>query len=243
VRRLYPEAAPASIARTLAELELRERAPAERPYVVTNFAVTIDGHATIGGLAGQIGSERDTETLMGLRERADAVLVGAGTIRAERYGRLLPDAERRSRRERKGLSPEPLAVIVSAKLDLPWDIGMFAEGGRVLIVTSADGDPPETPVSVRVDRHHGGVDLAAAMRALRSERGVRLLVSEGGPRLHGALHAAGLVDELFVTIAPKLGGGGGPRMLEGSLPGPVSLELLGLLEAEGELFARYRVES
>lgn len=243
MQRLFPGGRATSIAEALAELKLAQRAPAERPYVVTNFAVTIDGHATVDGLSGKIGSELDTELLMGLRERADAVLVGAGTIRAERYGRLLPDPERRSKRERDGLPAEPLAVIVSAALDLPWEIGMFTDGGPVLIVTSAEGDPPETEVSVQVDRHRESVDLAAALGSLRAEHGVRLLLCEGGPRLHGALHSAGLVDELFVTVGPLLGGGAGPRMLEGKLAIPVSLELLGLLEARGELFARYRVLS
>ena len=209
--------------------------------MITNFAVTVDGHATIAGVSGKIGSDVDTATLMGLREQADAVLVGAGTIRAERYGRLLPEAERRSRRERGGLSQEPLAVIVSGRLELPWDVGLFTEGGGVLIVTSSDEDPPQTASPIAVDRHSERVDLAAALRRLRQERGVRLLLCEGGPRLHGVLHAEGLVDELFLTIGPLLGGGAGPRMLEGELEEPVRLDPEWLLEADGELFARYRV--
>lgn len=243
LRGLFPSPATTSISETLAALDLRERAPATRPYVITNFAVTVDGHATIEGRSGKIGSDVDTAMLMGLREHADAVLVGAGTIRAERYGRLLPNAESRSRRKRHGLSEDPLAVIVSGRLDLPWEVGIFTEGGRVLIITAAEGDPPETPVTIRVDRHRDRVDLSAALESLRTERGVRLLLCEGGPRLNGALHGAGLVDELFVTVAPRLGGGEGPRMLEGSLPEPESLELLGLLEVDNELFARYRIRA
>ena len=61
-----------------------------------------------------------------------------------------------------------------------------------------------------------------------------------GRRLHGSLQAAGLVDELFLTIAPKLAGGGGPNLLSGELPEEIGLELAWLLEEDGELFARYR---
>ena len=85
----------------------------------------------------------------------------------------------------------------------------------------------------------GPADLPALLRELRGE-GVRALLCEGGPTLHGALQAAGLVDELFLTIAPKLSGGGAPRILEGPLPEVAELELAWLLEDEGELFARYR---
>lgn len=86
----------------------------------------------------------------------------------------------------------------------------------------------------------GRVDPGALLRSLREE-GVRALLCEGGPTLHGSLQAAGLVDELFLTIAPKLSGGGAPpRILEGELDGVVSLELAWLLEEDGELFARYR---
>jgi riboflavin biosynthesis pyrimidine reductase len=86
----------------------------------------------------------------------------------------------------------------------------------------------------------GRVDLPALLRSLREE-GVEALLCEGGPTLHGSLQAAGLVDELFLTIAPKLSGGGAPpRILEGELDDVVPLELAWLLEEDGELFARYR---
>ena len=85
----------------------------------------------------------------------------------------------------------------------------------------------------------GRADLPALLRSLREE-GVRAVLCEGGPRLHASLWSAGLVDELFLTIAPKLTGGGAPRILEGELPGIEQLELAWLLEREGELFARYR---
>ena len=84
----------------------------------------------------------------------------------------------------------------------------------------------------------GRADLPALLRSLRKE-GVRALLCEGGPTLHGALQAAGLVDELFLTIAPKLSGGVAPRILEGELAAIAPLELVWLLEHGGELFARY----
>lgn len=85
----------------------------------------------------------------------------------------------------------------------------------------------------------GRADLPALLHSLHKE-GVRALLCEGGPTLHGALQAAGLVDELFLTIAPKLSGGGAPpRILEGELDDIVPLELAWLLEQDGELFARY----
>jgi riboflavin biosynthesis pyrimidine reductase len=86
----------------------------------------------------------------------------------------------------------------------------------------------------------GRADLPALLLSLREE-GVRALLCEGGPTLHGSLQTAGLVDELFLTIAPKLSGGGvPPRILEGELGEVVPLELAWLLEEDGELFARYR---
>ena len=108
-------------------------------------------------------------------------------------------------------------VIVSGRLDLPWDAPLFTEGvGRCLIATSSEVDPPETATAVEVLRQPGGVDLRrAARRTCARELGVRALLCEGGPRLHGQLIDAGLVDELFVTHAPKLAGGAGPGLVAG----------------------------
>jgi riboflavin biosynthesis pyrimidine reductase len=176
-----------------------------------------------------------------LRCRFDAVMIGAGTMRVERYGRLASKEETRKRREAIGLDPDPLMVIVSGRLDLPWDAPLFTAGeGRLLILTASEAEPPETPTPIEVKRHEGAVNLTEALRDLRREHGVRALLCEGGPHLHEQLQADGLVDELFLTIAPKLSGGEAPRILEGPLPEVVEMELAWLLEEDGELFARYR---
>jgi len=240
VRRLLPEPAETTVDELLDSYRPWEHPGEERPRVAVNFAATVDGRAAIGGVSGPIGSAVDTSMLAGLRSRFDAVMIGGGTMRAERYGRLVPSQERRERRERLGLPHDPLMAIVSGRLDLPWDAPLFREGGRVLIFTASPADPPETAASLRVVRHEGRVDLAAALRHLRRERGVRALLCEGGPRLHGELQTGGLVDDLFLTIAPRLSGGQGPRIVEGELPRIEQLELAWLLEQDGELFARYR---
>ena len=180
--------------------------------------------------------------LVGLRMRADAVMIGAGTLRAEGYGQLIRDPAKRAQRERDGLSPEPLMVLVSERLAIPWTAPLFTEGaGRVLIFTAAADEPPPTTAPVELVRHSEGVDLAAALRALRAEHGIRALLCEGGPTLHGSLLAAGLVDELFVTRAPRLAGGGGPGLFVDLEAGVRDLDLVSLCESEGELYARYRV--
>jgi riboflavin-specific deaminase-like protein len=214
----------------------------ERPFVATNFAVTVDGRATIEGKSGPIGSDADTHMLARLRTSFDAVMIGAGTMRVERYGRVVADQEQRERRERIGLSHDPLMVIVSGRLDLPWDAPLFtAGGGRVLVFTASEAEPPETATNLSVVRHDGRVDLAAALRHLREEHAVRALLCEGGPHLHDQLWGGGLVDELFLTTAPRMTGAEAPRILEGGeLPAVTELELAWLLEQDGELFARYR---
>jgi riboflavin biosynthesis pyrimidine reductase len=93
---------------------------------------------------------------------------------------------------------------------------------------------------VTVVRHPDGVELDRALEWLRVERGIRSVLCEGGPTLHGRLREGGLADELFLTIAPKIAGGEGPRVLEGALPDIDNVELAWLLESESELFARYR---
>jgi riboflavin-specific deaminase-like protein len=240
VERLLPDPGPTTIAEQLGGYTPWEQPPAERPYVALNFATTLDGRATIDGRSGKIGSDADTAMLVGLRTRFDAVMIGAGTMRAERYGRIVADQEQRERRERLGLPHDPLMVIVSGRLDLPWDAPLFtAGGGRVLIFTASAEEPPAVATSLRVVRQAGGIDLAAALRHLRQERGIRALLCEGGPSLHSQLQAGRLADELFLTIAPKLTGAG-RSILEGELPAVAELDLTWLLAEGSELFGRYR---
>lgn len=241
VRRLLPEPAETTVAEQLAGLDLEDLAHPDRPHLVLNFATTIDGRAAISGRSGPIGSETDTEMLERLRTRVDAVMIGAGTMRAERYGRIVSDPDLRAYRERTGLAHDPLAVIVSNRMELPWDAGLFTDGGgRVVVFTASEEEPPETATPVTVVRHPDGVELDRALGWLLAERGIRSVLCEGGPTLHGRLREGGLADELFLTIAPKIAGGEGPRILEGALPDVEGVALAWLLESEGELFARYR---
>src|SRR3954470_24271741 len=241
VRRLLPDEGETTVAEQLAELELKELALPERPYLILNFATTLDGRAAINGRSGPIGSATDTEMLQRLRTRVDAVMIGAGTMRAERYGRMVQDPQFRAYRERTGLAQDPLGVIVSNRLELPWDAGLFTDGGgRVVVFTASDQEPPETATPVTVIRHPDGVDLALALEWLLTERGIKSVLCEGGPTLHGRLREGGLADELFLTIAPKIACGEGPRVLEGALVDIDAVELAWLLEAESELFTRYR---
>ena len=241
VRRLLPEGTDTTVAAQLAGLDLAPLARDDRPYLILNFATTLDGRAAINGRSGSIGSATDTEMLQRLRTRVDAVMIGAGTMRAEHYGRVVSDPDLRAYRERTGLAHDPLAVIVSNRFELPWDAGLFTDGGgRVVIFTASDQEPPETATPVTVVRHPDGVDLDQALEWLRKERGIRSVLCEGGPTLHGRLREGGLADELFLTIAPKIAGGEGPRVLEGALPDVDVVELAWLLESESELFARYR---
>jgi riboflavin biosynthesis pyrimidine reductase len=240
VDRLVPDPAGTSVAEQLSTYRPWDDPPAERPRVALNFATTLDGRASIDGRSGPIGSDTDTAMLAGLRRRFDAVMIGAGTMRVERYGRIISDPEKRSRREAEGLPGDPLMVIVGS-LDLPWDAGLFTDGGgKVVLFTDDEGDPPATATPVEVIREPDGrVDLEAALRRLHAEHGVRALLCEGGPHLHSQLQAGGLADELFLTIAPKLVGAGA-TILEGALPEVAELELVWLLQEGSELFARYR---
>jgi riboflavin-specific deaminase-like protein len=240
VRRLVPDPGPTSATEQLEAYRPWDDPPAARPRVALNFATTLDGRAAIEGRSGAIGSDSDTAMLVGLRQRFDAVMIGAGTMRVEKYGRIIGDPEKRARREALGLPGDPLVVLVGS-LDLPWDAPLFTDGGGEVLLITAEGEdePPATATPVEVVREPGGrVDLTAAMRRLREERGVRALLCEGGPHLHSQLQAAGLADELFLTIAPKLVGAGS-SILEGALPEVTQLELAWLLQEDSELFARY----
>jgi riboflavin-specific deaminase-like protein len=222
----------------LAELAIEDHA--DRPFVFVNMVASVDGRATIEGRAHQLGSPTDTLLLTELRTLADAVLIGSGTLRAESYARLVANPDRVARREAAGKPPTPTAVLISRSLDLPWDAGLFQAADQpVVVYTAADLDPPPTPAPVEVVRT---AEPPEALRDLK-RRGVRALLCEGGPTLNRALLAAGLVDELFLTLSPMLvGNQDAPRIVEGEdLRTPVHLDLGWVLHHDGELYLRYRI--
>jgi len=226
----------------LFELRPQERAPADRPFVFVNMIATADGRAARDGRSAALGEEADLELLLELRAIADAVLIGTGTLRAEGYDRLVRSEERRARRRAAGLGEDPTAVLLSRRFDVPWDAGLFqAPEQPVLVYTGTGaGEAPAVPAPVEVVRLEvaGLTEMLADLR----RRGVRALLCEGGPTLHGALQAAGLVDELFLTIAPLITGDSDePNIVEGGrLPDAVDLELVWDERVGSELFLRYR---
>jgi riboflavin-specific deaminase-like protein len=226
------------------------RAPAERPRVLLNMACTADGRATVAGRSGPIGNRADRDLFHALRTAVDAVLVGAGTVRVERYRGLVRDDARRRLRGTRGLSEEPLACIVSASLALAPDLPILADpAARVVILTpspTARLAPGAASVEYVRAAHAELLDLPAALSELHARFGVRTILCEGGPHLNGQLLAAGLVDELFLSLGPKLAGGAcaakPPRIVCGpELHPPVELELLSALHSESQLLLRYRV--
>lgn len=245
LRRLVPDDASLTAAQALAGIDFGARAPAERPYVVANMVATADGRATVAGRSGPIGGAADRELFHALRTQVDAVLVGTGTLRIERYGRLIRDPALRAAREEAGLAPLPLGVVVSRSLDLPLDIPLFQdEESTVVVYTRSDVDLPECPARVEVVRL-GEVerDMAAALAHLRAEHGVRSVLCEGGPLVLGALVRQAVLDELFLSVAPKLAGGvDAPTIVSGpALPEPVQLELVWALDSDACLFLRYAI--
>jgi len=191
-----------------------------------------------------VPADADTLLLTELRALADAVLIGTGTVRAEGYGRLVRNPERIARRRAAGLAETPPAVLVSRSLDLPWEAPLFAAADQpVIVYTAAGGELPgglAAPVElVRLAE----ATPAAALADLRA-RDVRALLCEGGPTLNRALLADGLVDELFLTLTPKLTGEPDARRIvdgDAGLPRPAELALRWALRHGDELFLRYGV--
>jgi riboflavin-specific deaminase-like protein len=243
LRQLLPEPGRIHAGELLESLNLAVRAHAQRPYTIVNFVASADGRVSFHGRSGGLSDPADRAMFHGLREHVDAILVGTGTLRAERYGRLVRDPDRRRRRAGSGLRPEPLACIFSRSGDLPIDIPLFAQDGApVVIFTPGSVDTSGMAADVEVVRlDPGELTLTTMMRRLRSAYDVRSLLCEGGPTVFGALLQEDLVDELFLSIAPKLTGGG---RSPGITNGPPLVELLELslvwaLECDSALFLRY----
>ena len=202
-----------------------------RPAVRLNMIASIDGATTVGGVSGGLGGPADKRLFSILRSLADAVLVAAGTARAESYG---PSTR--------------LVAVVSRSCALDWAAPFFtAATVRPMVVTVA-GAPAANrargaEVADVVIAGEDSVDMRRALDAL-GERAVRSVLAEGGPSLNGQLAAAGLVDELCLSVSPAVVGGDSKRILSGpALDVAPRCELRSVCEEAGFLFLRYRSSS
>jgi riboflavin-specific deaminase-like protein len=239
---LYPDRRDTSPELLASRLRLGERASPERPYVILNMVSTLDGKATIEWRTKGLSTDLDRRLFHQLRTQVDAVMVGAATARAERYGRIAKSDELREKRASEGLAREPLAIVASAGLNLPPDLPLLQEPEQeVVIATASDAELPGT--AARIEYLRTGDDLPLLMARLRDERGVRSILCEGGPTLNSYLLAAGLVDELFLTLNAKLSGGAAALTIVAGrdLVEPAELELVSVAEGGGDLFTRWRI--
>jgi 5-amino-6-(5-phosphoribosylamino)uracil reductase len=217
---------------------------ANRPYVAVNFVSTVDGRAVVNGSAAGLGSPTDQILMRRLRAEADALLHGAGTLRADRFKPSVPD-DLADQRVRRGLSRQPMGALVTVR-------GLIPEGHPYLtsatpewprlIYTSTESVNAFARPGVEVVQQPGDApDLRAVLSDL-FRRGVRRVVCEGGPTLNRFLLAANLVDELFLTLAPRLAGGPDPiTIVHGERIGNVPLAIRSAYARDSELFLRYTV--
>jgi riboflavin biosynthesis pyrimidine reductase len=261
MRQIYPEHQPAEDVpadgqpgEELIDFLARSYAPpAAGRWVRANMVASVDGAISVDGRSGGLAGVADRLVFRVLRSLADVVLVGAGTARAERYGQVRPgDVWLRLRRDKP---PTPPIAVVTRRLDLPLDSRLFGgqdrPGGdnapRTIVLTTelvpkdqlkAAGEVADVIVAGERD-----VPAAAAISAL-TDRGYQHILTEGGPRLLGGLIAAGLLDELCLTVSPVLEGGHSAARVtaapvEAPVVPPVQLRLEVLLEDDGYLFSRY----
>ncbi len=251
MRRLVPDHAELELDDAYAGLVLPVPAEADaRPYLAVGMVASIDGAVAIDGRSTALGGDADRRAFARLRTATDLILVGAGTVRAEDYGPPRASAARVAARRAAGLAPAPQLVVVSGSAALDPSARLFQaprdpQVPPAVVVTAAGAPPARiaaleevAEVVVLGDDH---VDLEATLAWCR-RHGHRRVLAEGGPTLNGALFAAGLVDEVFLTVAPQLVGGGAGRIVAGpSLP-TTRVRLLELHEHDSELLLRYRVE-
>lgn len=218
-----------------------------RPRTIGVMVASVDGHATVAGRSGGLGSPADRAIFRGLRERADALLVGPTTLNRERYSTTL-DPDQRAARTALGRTPEPLLSTVSRSLALERDLPLFTEPVlRVVVYTESDVPTDWDPERVDVVR----LDAATPAAALRDlhERGIGILNCEGGPTLLAGMIRDGLLDELVLTVSPLLVGGD-PALgsllpiVHGSVgdePRPVALR--GIWRSGDNLFLHYHLDA
>lgn len=205
-------------------------APDERPYVFLNMVATIDGK-TISGERSEpvmdLGSKADHQALRDLESHADGVMVGAQTLRAT---------------PRIWFDNRLWKVVVTKSANLPWESRFFTDDPARSVVLFS-GEMPSCPhESTRLWKLEV---LGDALRRLKSELGIRVLALEGGSELNSTMLSAGLVDEVFLTLAPKMKLGRDTPTIAGGEPlsrdSLLQYRLVSCTAVENEVFLRYKV--
>ena len=220
--------------------------PSGRPWVLVNMIASLDGATAVDGKSGGLGGPADKAVFRALRTVPDAILVGAGTARAETYGPVKLDEQSRAMRLGRAQREFPRLVIVSGRLDLDETSPMFTDSIEPPIVfTTEEADPANLAaldaVAEIVRCGATTVALRLAMAHLVAA-GIRTVLCEGGPTLNGHLVEADLVDEWCQSIAPMLVVGDSARVsFTASGTGaahPANLQITRVLEQDGFLFVR-----
>jgi riboflavin biosynthesis pyrimidine reductase len=215
-----------------------------RPWLRVNFVTSLDGAVSREGYSEGLSGPADKLVFGLLRMLSDAVLVGAGTVRHERYGPVRMSPERRAWRLAHRLAEHPTLVVVSRRLDLDPTQTAFSEAPvRPIVLTDATAPQPRRDelagVAEVVTCGTDGVDFKAGLALLR-ERGLHRVLSEGGPQVLGALAADDLLDELCLTLSPMLVGPGPGRITAGpASPDAREMALRHVLAADDMLLLRY----
>ncbi|HEU5025863.1 MAG TPA: pyrimidine reductase family protein [Spirillospora sp.] len=236
MRTLTPSSEPVDLAERYAY------PPGEGTWLRANMVASLDGAAQRDERSGGLGNAADQELFLLLRGLADTVIVGAQTVRAEGYGPVKPRESWGAVRD--GRPPVPPLAVVSRTLDLDFDAPLFTEAAvPTIVLATATADPERLRLAKeRADVIVAGedsLDFAVAVRELAS-RGFRRLLCEGGPGVLAQITAAGLLDELCLTLSPMLLAGHPARILNGPpLPVPSEFRLAHTLEEDGFLFLRY----
>jgi riboflavin-specific deaminase-like protein len=245
LHRLWPD--PAEL--TDADLEALYDYPPDltKPWVQVNFVSSADGAVTVNGRSAGLSSPGDKKVFALGRDLADVVLVGAGTARAEGYKGVKRTEMRTERRARLGLAPVPPIAVVTASANLDPTSPLISGTEVPTIVVTCESAPVERRKALAdagadvVVTGQDTVDVRALLAEL-GERGLRRVCCEGGPTLFGELIVTDLVDQLCLTIAPLLAGGGAGRIVSGS-PVTAGLDMTTesvLRDEDGFLMLRYR---
>lgn len=249
MHRLWPEAADRGPADKLSDAEL-ERLYAfpetDLPWVCVNFVSSADGAASVAGHTAGLSDKADQKIFTLGRDLSDVVLVGAGTVRAENYGPIRHTEQRDGRRRRAGLNGLPRIAVVSGRCELSPGSRLFTGTGQPPIVFTSEWSSERgreavaaAGAEVVVVAGTEQIDPERIMAEL-AERQLHRVCCEGGPHLFGSLIAAGLVDELRLTVAALLAGGETVRIATDPTPNvPIELELASVLRAADTLLLRY----